>query len=363
MSRLITLSRYFGRQYLLNFMGFLLSLSGIIYLFEIAELLRRSAEKPDATFDVILRMALYKLPETVEHVLPFVTLFAGMFTFWRLTRSQELIVTRAAGISVWQFMMPAVTMTVLFACINVMLFNPVGAALSSRYRDMESRYLQNTPRLELTGAGIWLRQSDKQYHYLLHADRVETKPLTLIPLIIFIYEHNNKYAGRIDAPEATLGNKAWVIKNAWFNWDGQKPEQVTEYRLPTTLTLDKIQESMALPNTISFWQLPAFIDSIKTIGLPATRHELAFHRLLSQPVMLCAMAIFAAALSLRMTRRGGTLSIMGGGAVIALGVYFLNNIVFTLGTNQTFPPPLAAWSIPLAALASASAILFFLEEG
>jgi lipopolysaccharide export system permease protein len=76
-----TLNRYFGRQYLLWFLLFMTALAGVIFLFEIAELMRRAADRPDTSFIMILKMGVYKLPETVEKILPFVVLFAGMFTF------------------------------------------------------------------------------------------------------------------------------------------------------------------------------------------------------------------------------------------------------------------------------------------
>ncbi|HEU0117653.1 MAG TPA: LptF/LptG family permease, partial [Alphaproteobacteria bacterium] len=184
-----TLNRYFGRQYLLWFSLFLFGLAGIIFLFEIAELLRRAADRPDASFMLVLRMGVYKLPETIEKILPFVVLFAGMFTFWRLTRSQELIIARATGVSAWQFLFPALVVTLLFSFFNVTLLNPIGAVFNSRYRELEMHYLQRVPTLELTGAGLWLRQRDNDRHYLLHADHVEMGPLTLTPLMAFIYDN------------------------------------------------------------------------------------------------------------------------------------------------------------------------------
>jgi len=156
MIRHMTLNRYFGRQYLLWFVIFISGLSGIIFLFEVAELLRRAADHPDTTFLLILKMAAYKLPETIEKILPFVVLFSGMFTFWRLTRSQELIIARAIGLSVWQFLTPALLVTLAFGLINLTLVNPLGAAMNGSYRELEMRYLQRVPTLELTGAGLWL---------------------------------------------------------------------------------------------------------------------------------------------------------------------------------------------------------------
>lgn len=357
------LQRYFGRQYLQWFLAFLFALSGIVFLFEIAELMRRAAGHDDVGFNMILRMGAYKLPETIERILPFVVLFSGLFTFWRLTRSQELIVARSVGISAWQFMRPALVLTAVFAVLNVMLINPAGAALNARYKALEARYLERATTLELTGAGLWLRQNDGKNRYLLHADHVEMDPLTLTPLMALIYDNDGTYLGRIDAPQAVLRDGVWDVPDAWMNMDQQPAQHVDRWTLPTTLTLGKIQESMAAPNTISFWELPRFIRALKAIGLPQTRHRLAFQNLLSQPLLLCAMVFFAAAFALRMNRKGGVTAMILSGVLLGSFVYTLNNVVNALGANQTLPVALAAWAIPTVALALGNAALLQMEEG
>ncbi len=357
------LQRYFGKQYLLWFFVFLIALSGIVFLFEIAELMRRAAGHEDVGFIVILKMGVYKLPETIERILAFVVLFSGLFTFWRLTRSQELIVARSVGISAWQFVRPAFLITLVFAILNIVLLNPINASLNARYKALEGRYLERVPTLELTGAGLWLRQRDEAKRYLIHADHVEMSPLTLSPVIVFIFDKDGKYLGRIDAPQAVLKNGAWDIRNAWKNMDQNTAERVSSWSLPTTLTLGKIQESMAPPNTISVWELPRFIRALKTIGLPQTRHQLAFQNILSQPLSLCSMVFFAAAFALRMNRRGGVTAMIVAGVVLGSFVYTLNNVVNALGVNQTLPVVLAAWSIPVVALALSNAALLHMEEG
>jgi lipopolysaccharide export system permease protein len=363
MIRRWTLYRYFGRHYLLWFLLFLFALSGIVYLFEVAELLRRAADRPEATLGIVLRMGVYKLPETIERILPFVVLFAGLFTFWRLTRSQELVIARAAGISAWQFLAPALAVTLAFGFINVTVLNPIGAALEGRYHELDQHYLQRVPTLELTGAGLWLRQRTQDRRYLLHADHISLDPLTLTPLMAFIYDADDHYLGRIDAPQAVLRDGYWEIENAWTNWDQKAPEHEDQARLPTTLTLGRIQESMLPPNTVSFWELPRFIRALRTIGLPPVRHELEFQGLLAQPVMLAAMVFFAAAFALRMNRRGGVTALMASGLIVGGMVFTLDNVVTALGINQTLPVGLSAWAIPLAALALSNAALLNLEDG
>ncbi len=82
----------------------LAALSGLVSLFDFIELLRRSATKPDATFGLVLQIAALRLPYIAMQILPFAVLLGGIIAFWRLTRSSELIVARAAGVSAWQFL-------------------------------------------------------------------------------------------------------------------------------------------------------------------------------------------------------------------------------------------------------------------
>src|SRR3546814_1458952 len=75
--------------------------------------------------------------------MPFTILFAAMATFWRLTRSHELVVTRAAGVSVWQFLLPVLGSSVVIGMLAVSALNPLASALLSRYESLEASYMRN----------------------------------------------------------------------------------------------------------------------------------------------------------------------------------------------------------------------------
>src|ERR1700756_1823660 len=110
----VTLSLYIARQFTLAVLSMLLALSGLVALFDFIELLRRSATKPDATFTLVSEIALLRLPYMAMQILPFAILLGGILCFWRLTRSSELIVARAAGISAWEFLTAPTMCALLF---------------------------------------------------------------------------------------------------------------------------------------------------------------------------------------------------------------------------------------------------------
>jgi len=364
-----TLSRYIGRRYLFWFMVILAVLLGIIYLLDTVELLRRASNKPDATFEIMVGMGLLKLPEIGQEIFPFVVLFGAMYTFWHLTRTQELVVARASGISVWQFMAPVLLVTLAVGLLNITVFNPIYSAMLSRYEQLENRYLLGqTSSFEVARSGIWLRQKGGDGRsYVIHADGVVPGTLQLQNVLVLLERPDGggrtAVEARIDAASATLEPGHWDLREAWLNRPGEPPRFLARHRLETELTPERVQESFASPDTMSFWDLPGFIATLEATGLNSQRHRLHWHGLLAQPVLLCAMVLLAAAFAVRQTRRGGTLMLIGLGIVIALTFFALKDVVQALGLSGNIPVLLAAWAPAGVALMLGTAALLHLEDG
>lgn len=364
MRPLSTLSRYIGRQFLLSFGSMLLAVLAIILLLDVVELLRRAAGKPDATFSVVLRMGFFKLPGTAQEAFPFIILFSAMLTFWRLTRSQELVVARAVGVSAWQFLAPVVIVSFLLGAFQITVVNPVGSVLVAQFEKMEDHYLRGRANSLAVGrSGLWLRQTQGDDQVLVHAEQVTPGTLELRRVTIFEFQGNDQFVGRIDAPTATLEDGYWLVRDGWYNRTDQQPEQLPEQRVPTDFTFQRIEESLASPETLSFWELPRFIGMLEETGFSAIRHRLHYQSLLAQPLLFCAMVLFAAAFSLRRTRRGGTLLMVSGGIVTGFALFLLSDVVLAFGISETIPVTMAAWAPAGASLLIGIAVLLHLEDG
>ena len=83
---------------------------------------------------VVIGMAVLQLPDLGQKMMPFAILLGGVFTFVRLSRSQELVAARAAGISAWDFLLPPLAVAVLIGVVAVTMFTPVSARMFARIR-------------------------------------------------------------------------------------------------------------------------------------------------------------------------------------------------------------------------------------
>ena len=360
-----TFSAYVARQFSAWFGGVFAAMVIISFLLDYIELIRRGGAKIQATLNLLLEMAALKLPHTAQEVLPFAILFGTMLAFWRLTRNNELVTARAAGVSVWQFLSPAIVVAFLIGLIAVTIFNPVASLTEAAYEKLEARTLrQGSDQLALSNAGLWLRQSDQAGNQIvIHAGRILSQQLVLDAVTLFFFNDHTRFTSRIDAQTARLENGDWVIENG-IRWVPDEPPQpFGEMHLATSLTPRKIEESFASPDTMSFWDLPGFIQLLEESGFPAQRHRLHLNILLARPFLLCAMVLVAATFSLRMQRRGGASLMIVGGVVSGFLLYFVSDIVFALGLSTKIPVTLAAWTPTGVSLIFGTSMLLHLEDG
>lgn len=359
-----TLLGYIGRQFAIALAGFLAMFLAIVYMFDTIELVRRAAGRPSVTIELVLKMALLKLPQMAEELAPFVVLFAAMITFWRLTRSNELTVARAAGVSVWQFLIPVVGFAVLFGVFKTTVLNPAGAVLYGNYERMEAEMLRGSSSLmSVSNSGFWLRQLDTNGNSVVHARRVASQDMELFDVIILNFEGQDKFIGRVDASSAKLESGDWLVTDAWFTAPEKPARFEKSIRIPTSMTAEQIQDSFASPLTISFWELPGFVRMLEAAGFSATRHRLHWHQLIANPVLLAAMVLIAATFSLRPHRRGGTGLMIVSGVAVGFVLFFTSSLVGALGQSAAIPVALAAWTPAIVSTMLGIAMLLHLEDG
>lgn len=369
MNRLsMTLSLYIGRHFLLHIMMVLGLLTSLIWLIDSVEMIKRTSGKEGTTILLALEMALLKTPYMAQRILPFAVLIGSMSALTRLTRSHELIVARAAGVSVWQFLAPAVGVVTLIALLFLAVMNPISAVSLLRFEKLESRYIVgNTSLMTFSSTGLWLRQREQtdqgQKEYVIHAKRLSQTDMTLNHVMVLVYGEEDKFIERFDAAKMQLDNGRLILNDVTYSVPGSPTERLDSYYIPTNLRIEQIQDSFASPETMPFWNLPSFINTLEDAGFSALKHKIYWHSLLASPLLFIGMVLLAAVFSLRLPRRGKIAMLVLAGGVSGFGLHFMTDIVHALGGAGTLPIWLAGWTPSLIIISLACATLLHLEDG
>ena len=365
-----TLSRYIGRQFCLAVLTMIGALSLVVALFDYIELLRRSVSQADATFGIVSEIAAMRLPFIAMEILPFAVLLGGINAFWRLTRSSELVVARAAGLSAWDFLAAPLVCALLLGAGATTLVSPLSSVLLARAEALDTAYLRSSnPTVDLANNQLWLRQSDRALDpdgvAIMHVLQVKMAKGRLSGTGVSVYrlDPNDRLLQRIEAPRVSLHEGAWQLDEARVIEPDRLPSAPRPISLPTDLTVNRVQESFASPDTLSFWQLPGFIALLQRSGFSAIRHRLHFQSLLALPLLAGTMALVAAGFSMRPARRGGTAQMIGSGVAAGFALFMVSKIAQQFGDTGVLPAVLAAWAPAAVGLMLALSLLLHLEDG
>lgn len=367
-----TLSRYIGARFLQTLGWAALAVAALIVLVNVIELLRAN-EDGRASFLQLLSIAALKMPAVALTAAPFILMLSTLACFARLARSSELVVTRAAGVSVWALIAPVLVASVLLGGAAFSVLNPLAAGATLRAEALEARHLKGrASRLSLSREGLWLRQATGpgEGQTVIHARAADGRASVLRDVTLFGFDAAGALAERVDAAYAVLTPGAWVLRDAVRrDLSAEDPAgpgaeaRFERLETPTDMTSEQILDSFEAPEAIGFWQLPGFIATLEASGFSAVRHRLHWQSQLAAPVLFAGMALIGAAFSMRHARLGGLGSMALAAVLSGFGFFFLFDVAKALGASGAIPVALAAWAPPASAVLLAAGLLLHLEDG
>ncbi|HSM42004.1 MAG TPA: LPS export ABC transporter permease LptG [Afifellaceae bacterium] len=356
-----TINRYVARRFLATISAIVLGVISLIVIIDFVEQFRKFGDRPDFTGWTSMKLAGMHTPAIIEQLMPFILLFGTIICLLSLSRRFELVVARASGLSVWRFLSAPLVIAVLVGIASSTLLNPLATRLTNDAEELEAGLRSSKSRHDDTG--IWFRQSSQNGSSIMHAAGASKRGPVLSGVRVFVFDHNGRFSEKIDADRAVYQNKSWRLESALIAAKGEPPLSVDTFILPTRLSRKDIRDSLTLPENLSFWDLPDFIDTARQTGVNTDRFLQAYHQHLARPIFLVAMVIIAATVSLRLTRYGGTGKLVLTGIAAGFLLYVVTEVISDLGGNGILSPALSAWAPGIIALTFGATVLLYQEDG
>ncbi len=359
-----TLARYFSARFL-SMIGAVLTLTfGMVYVVDVVEMLRRTADLPGVSARSVAFLSLLRVPAASEQLMPFCVLCGAMAAFLDLSRKLELYVARAMGISVWGILVPPIAIAIAIGVAAVAVLNPSFAAMKKRADVIEARLFGALGAAGSSDAGtIWLRQATGTGRAIIKAETLAPEAGSLGNVAAYLFGSPGRFESEVDAVRATLSPGMWHFDHARILEPGHESRDVEIFELATQLRPDEVTGGKVQPVAVGLWDLPAVGDRADAAGLDATGYRLQYQMLLARPLMFVAMVLVAAAFSLRFFRFGGVLRMIGGGVAAGFMLNVATKLVGDLGATGVLSPSVAAWTPPVVGATLATAALLFGEDG
>ena len=307
---------------------------------------------------------MLRLPLLLIDFLPFIFLFSAVFCLLRMSQAQELAVIRAAGVSVWQFMMPILAFTFITAALIVALVEPLGTSTHKRFTAMKAEYSGAQPKLSFSTGGVWFREDSDKGNYIIHAEKFDSDAADrLLNVEVTLFSDDNEFSGRIEAESAILGAGRFVLSNARNYRTNATANVQPQLTLPSSLAVESLSESFVSARAVNIWQLPGYIERASRTGIDVTRHQVRLQSLLALPLLLMSMVMVAACFSLPTGRMVSTGQTLGLAVLCGFLLFLFNDLTQLLGELGSVPPLLASWIPAIIAMLLAISYLLSTEDG
>ena len=169
-------------------------------------------------------LSFLRTPTVAEQALPFAVLFGSMIAFLNLSRKMELVVARAAGLSVWQLLMPPLAVIVLIGVFSVIAYNPASTWMKERSDQIESSVFGGPA----SGAiGIWIRQKSVDGQAVIRAIGRSGGGNEFNGIEVFNFDDKGNFVERLEAASGELREGYWVLHDVVVGDPGfRSPEGV-----------------------------------------------------------------------------------------------------------------------------------------
>lgn len=333
------LDRYIGRTVISGTLIALMVLMALyIFMTYVGEL--QKVGQARYTPLVALQFTLLTLPRWAGDLFPMAALVGSLMGLGAMASNSELVVMRAAGVSVmriaWAVMKVALAMMVVVVIISEgVVSHTEQYAFKLRATALEKPVSVNT------GSGLWVREGSRY----INARTVYAND-HLGGVYIYEFNPDKQPVKLIRAAEARYQQDGrWLLREVSQTQFGKQQifaRQETERRWRGILDPDLIDVVAVDPYGLSSRELLRYIAYLDSNGLNADQYRVAFWSKLASPFATGAMMLLAIPFIFGSMRSVSMGSRLLAGTLIGIGFYLFNHSLGQLGIVYSIPPVLSA---------------------
>ncbi|MFN2446166.1 MAG: LPS export ABC transporter permease LptF [Vicinamibacterales bacterium] len=359
------LDLYVGKLYLRILAMAFIGMAGLFYISTFIDLSDKWF-KGETTLAMLSSYLFWQTPQFVAYILAIAVLLSALVTIGVLTRTSELIVMRACGISLYRTAVPLLVFALAASAVLLALEERVLATANRHAAQIRHVIRGGSPQTFDVLNRKWVVGRDGQvYHYQYYDPRRGE----LNGLSVFQFDASSHHiARRMFAQQASFDPSAsggenepmWRVRDGWVReFSPQaavlKYEPFSTSQVPLEAAEYFVTEAPE-PDRMNFQQLKAYIADLRASGYHVLEHEVALQRKLAFPLVTIVMTLIAVPFAVTTGRRGAMYGI-GVGIVLALVYWTMISVFAALGAAGVVDPTLAAWAPNLLFGAAAAFLL------
>ncbi len=341
----MTLMRYLARHVAVRVLAAIGVIVLIVAVIDTAELFRRVSNKENISAMSVLLMEAIKMPSTLPTLIPFGVLFGLIFSFQKLRSTNEIIIARTNGLSLFKLSIAPSIFIIALSLFTLIVVDPIASATKKRYLSLEEDVFGGNGRnLTVSTEGIWLRDRNTQLSFIMHGDSIDAGSSSLVNPLVYTFDEDNNLISRYYPDELVLKEGYWQINGGQVIRQDGKVIPIESTQLSSSISRRDLTHSNKRPETIPLYELWGYIDVLEQAGLPSLGHTSYLYYQLSLPLVLVGMVMIIARFTLSPTGRVTVGHLVIFSVMLGLLFYFTKDVLYVMGTSGRLPPIVAGFA-------------------
>ena len=301
----------------------------------------------DLSFFYLFFLSLLNTPSVLFEILPFIFLLGTQVFFIHLIDKNELQVFKYSGLNNIKIIKILGLYSFILGIIMVIFFYNGSSILKNSYLLIKNNYSDDNKYLAvITENGLWIKDEINDNINIINARQVNNEFLLNVSITMFNKDFD--LVEVLQSERVDITSKKWKIFNP-ITLKGNSQSTLNELILHSNFDLQKINSLFSNLSSLSIIDLITLRKSYMSLNYSVTDINSHLLKIVSYPVYLTLITIFSAIIMFNIGYQKNTFFKITLGIFLSVIIYYINNFLSVLGTNEKIPVTLSIF-LPLIIL-------------
>jgi len=301
----------------------------------------------DLSFFYLFFLSLLNTPSVLFEILPFIFLLSTQVFFIHLIDKNELQVFKYTGLNNIKIIKILGLYSFTLGIVLVIFFYNGSSILKNSYLLIKNNYSDDNKYLAvITENGLWIKDEINDNINIINALKVNNEFLLNVSITRFNKDFD--VIEILQSEKVDITSKKWKIFNPII-LKGSSQSSLDELILQSNFDLQKINGLFSNLSSLSIIDLITLRKSYMSLNYSVTDINSHLLKIVSYPVYLTLITIFSAIIMFNIGYQKNTFFKITLGIFLSVIIYYINNFLSVLGTNEKIPLTLSIF-LPLIIL-------------